>query len=40
MSINLIDIAILNIKNSDYCCIIPGINKSEAIILLQNLDLT
>ena len=40
MSMNLSDIAILNIKGSDYCCIISGISKSEAIKLLQNIDLT
>ena len=33
MSVNLSDIAILNIKDSDYCCI-------EAINLLQNAGLT
>ena len=31
---------ILNIKGSDYCCIITRISKSEAIKLLQNIDLT
>ena len=36
----LIDIAILNIKGSDYCCIISGITKNEAINLMQNTDLT
>ena len=40
MSVNLRDIAILNIKGSDYCCIISFISKSEAINLLQNADLT
>ena len=40
MSSNLSDIAISNIKGSDYCCIISGISKSEAIKLLQNVDLT
>ena len=39
MSINLNDIAILNIKGSDYCCIISLISKSKAIKLLQNADL-
>ena len=33
MSINLSNIAILNIKGSDYCCIISGISKNEAINL-------
>ena len=40
MSINFSDIAILNIKGSDYCCIISLISKNEAIHLLQNADLT
>ena len=34
------DIAILNIKCSDYRCIISGISKNEAINLMQNTDLT
>ena len=33
MSMNLNDIAISNIKGSDYCCIISRISKSEAINL-------
>ena len=33
------DIAILNINSADYCCIINGINKSEAVILLQKANL-
>ena len=40
MSMNLSNIAFLKIKNTDYCCIITGISKSEAIKLLQNVDLT
>ena len=41
ISINhLSDIAILNIKDSDYCCVISWISTSEAIKLLQNIDLT
>ena len=40
MSINLSDIAILNIKNTDYCCVISGISISKAINLMQNIDLT
>ena len=40
MSMNLNDICILNIKNADYRCIIGGISKSEAIKLLQSIDLT
>ena len=39
MSINLSDIAILNIKGSDYRCIISLISKNEAINLMQNADL-
>ena len=37
---NLSDIAILNIKGSDYRIIISLICKNEAINLLQNSDLT
>ena len=40
MSMNLSDIAILNIKGSVYCCIIILISKNEDINLLQNADLT
>ena len=40
MSTNLSYIAILNIKGSDYCCIISLISKNEAINLVQNADLT
>ena len=40
MSMNLSDIAILNIKSSDYRCIITLISKNEAINLMQNADLT
>ena len=40
MSINLSDIAILNSKVSDYCCIISLISNNGAIKLLQNTDLT
>ena len=36
---NLSDIAILNIKGSDYRCIISLISKNEAISLMQNADL-
>ena len=35
MSINLNDIAISNIHGIDYCCIISGTSKSEAVNLLQ-----
>ena len=31
MSINLSDITILNIKGSNYCCIISLISKNEAV---------
>ena len=37
-SSNLNDMAILNINNVDYCRIITGINKSEAVNLSQNTD--
>ena len=37
---NLSDIAILNIKGSDYHCVISLISKNEAINLMQNADLT
>ena len=37
MFMNLSDIAILNAKGWDYCCIITGTSKSEAIKLLQNI---
>ena len=40
MSINRSDIAILNIKGSDYRCIISLISQNEAIKLMQNADLT
>ena len=39
MLMNLSDIAILNIKGSDYHCIISLINKNVAINLMQNGDL-
>ena len=34
------DIAILNIKGSDYRCIISLISKNKAINLMQSADLT
>ena len=40
MPMNLSDIAILNIKGFDYCCIISRISKNEAMNLMQNADLT
>ena len=39
MSMNLSNISILKTKSADYCCIITGFSKSEAIKLLQNTDL-
>ena len=39
MSMNLSNIAVLNINNVDYCCIINGISKIEAINLLKYADL-
>ena len=38
MSMNLRDIAILNIISADYCCIIRRISKGEVINLMQNAD--
>ena len=40
MSIKLSNIAILNIKGSDYHCIVSLISKNQAIKLLQNAGLT
>ena len=37
---NLSDIAILNIKDTNYRCIISLLSKNKAINLLQNADLT
>ena len=39
MSINLSDIAILNINGTDYCYIINRICKSDALNSLKNADL-
>ena len=39
MSMNLSNFAILVIKSADYCCIISGTSKIEAINLMQNTDL-
>ena len=39
-SMNLSDIALLNIKSSDYRCIISLIIKNEATNLMQNAHLT
>ena len=40
LSMNLSDVAILNIKSSDYHCIISLISKNEAINLMDNAHLT
>ena len=40
MSMNLSDIVILNIKDSEYHCVISLISKNKAIRLMQNADLT
>ena len=40
MSMNLIDIAVSNIKVSNYSCIISRISKNEAIKLMKNAILT
>ena len=40
MSMNLRDIANLNIKGSDHRCIISLISKNEAINLMRKADLT
>ena len=40
MSINFSNIAILNIKGSDYHCITNKISKSEATNLTQNVNFT
>ena len=40
MSINFSNIAILNIKGSDYHCIINKISKSEATNLTKNINFT
>ena len=39
MSMDLSDIAILNIEGSDYCCVISRITKNEAIRLIHNANL-
>ena len=39
MSMNLSDIAILNIRGSDFRCIISEVSKNEAINLMRNADL-
>ena len=40
MSMNLNDIAILDVKGFDYRCVISQISKNEAINLIQNAYLT
>ena len=40
ISINLSDIAILNNKRADYCCITYEFSKSETIKLMPNANLT
>ena len=40
ISMNFNDIAILNIHGIEYCCVISGISKNEAVNLLQNADLS
>ena len=35
-SVNISNVAIIAVKNVDYCCIIHNISKSEAINLLKN----
>ena len=40
MYMNRSDIAILKIKNADYCCIVSGISKRDTIKLMQNIDST
>ena len=40
ISLNFSYHAILNIKGTDYHVFIRGINKSEAINLMQNINLT
>ena len=40
ISMNLNDITIINVKGSDYHCIISLISKNKAIKLMQNNDLT
>ena len=36
LSVNISDIAIISIKNIDYCCIIHNISKSKAINWIEN----
>ena len=36
LCLNISDIAIITVKNVDYCCIMYNISKSEVINLLEN----
>ena len=36
LTVNKSDIAIITVKNVDYCCIVHNIRKSEATNLLKN----
>ena len=40
ISVNLSNIAIINIHGANYRCIISRISKSEAINVMQNIDLS
>ena len=40
MSLSLREIAMLNIKGPDYCCIINLISRNEALNLMEIADLT
>ena len=40
MSVNLDNVAILNMNGVNYRCILSGIRKSEAVNLLQNANLS
>ena len=39
MSMILNNIAILNIKDTGYCCIVSGISQNKAMKFMQNIDL-
>ena len=39
MPMNLSDIVFLNTNGADYRCIISGTSKSEAVNLIQNINL-
>ena len=40
MSMNLSNIDVLKVKNAANRCVIRGVSKSEAINLMENIDLT